>query len=160
MTDPTTRDAARAQQIARWFPPRACDCTLMEHRCAACAPLAEAVEQALAEVRAEATPQRNTPSLQGVDSYRVVSGRGQTDQLGRDSLAEGLIAERRRANALEAALAETRVETQKPYEALNWLVHLCTNVGRAGGVPEPGEWEAAEEAGRLALSQPNAEAQP
>jgi hypothetical protein len=52
MSTVSDRDAARAQQIARWFPPRACNCVVMEDRCAACAPLAEAVEQALAEVRA------------------------------------------------------------------------------------------------------------
>ena len=34
--------------------------------------------------------------------------------------------------------------------SLNWFVHLCHDVGKAGGKPEKGEWEAAiEEAEKI-----------
>lgn len=36
--------------------------------------------------------------------------------------------------------------------ALRWLVALHHGVGMAGGSPEPGEWEAALEAGGAALT--------
>ena len=104
MTDPTTRDAARAQQIAK----------------------------------SVSAPVWNEHGV----------------------LVWGLLDQCRLQDAIQRALAEVRAETQQQYEALNWLVHLCHNVGRAGGDPEPGEWEAAEEAGRMALSQPKPEVQP
>lgn len=36
-------------------------------------------------------------------------------------------------------------------EALRWMVNLAHGVGRAGGPPESGEWEAATESGADAL---------
>jgi hypothetical protein len=36
-------------------------------------------------------------------------------------------------------------------EALRWLVNVACGVGKAGGEPEPGEFEAAVEAGKSAL---------
>lgn len=37
-------------------------------------------------------------------------------------------------------------------EALEWLVNVGCGVGRAGGAPEEGEFEAAIEAGKVALA--------
>ncbi len=37
--------------------------------------------------------------------------------------------------------------------SLNWLVHLCHDVGKAGGKPEPGEWEAAIEEAMAVLEE-------
>lgn len=39
-------------------------------------------------------------------------------------------------------------------EALRWLVHLHSGVGKAGGTPEDGEFESAIEAGKAALTAP------
>jgi len=36
-------------------------------------------------------------------------------------------------------------------EACRWLVNVAHDEGRAGGRPEPGEWEAAVEAGMAAI---------
>ena len=38
------------------------------------------------------------------------------------------------------------------HDALNWLVYLAHDVGKDGGRPKPGEWEAAFEAGEQALA--------
>lgn len=36
--------------------------------------------------------------------------------------------------------------------ALNWLTHVACGVGKGGGKPEPGEWEAAIDAGKDAVA--------
>ena len=43
-------------------------------------------------------------------------------------------------------------ERERLREALNWLLHLANNCGKAGGEPEPGELEAACEAAKAALT--------
>lgn len=52
----------------------------------------------------------------------------------------------------EAELAAHTAREARLTEALKWLAHLCHDVGRAGGNPESGEWEAATIAGEAALS--------
>lgn len=37
-------------------------------------------------------------------------------------------------------------------DALEWMINLACGVGRAGGPPEDGEWQAAIDAGKLALT--------
>ncbi len=46
---------------------------------------------------------------------------------------------------------EKRVKEMR--EALEWLVHLGHGVGKAGGAPEAGEFEAAIKQGEAALEE-------
>lgn len=43
-------------------------------------------------------------------------------------------------------------------EALEWLTHVCWGVGKAGGKPEPGEYEESVEAAKAALAKAKGEA--
>ena len=59
---------------------------------------------------------------------------------------------------LETRLAESQAENkrltaevERLREALNWLTHIFYNIGKSGGLPEPGEFEAAVDAAKKAL---------
>lgn len=54
--------------------------------------------------------------------------------------------------ALTATVAQQRQQIADLTAALTWFVNLANDVGKAGGRPEPGEWEACTEAGRRALA--------
>ena len=56
-------------------------------------------------------------------------------------------------DALLAAYAAQDTCIAELEAALRWMVNLAHDVGKSGGRPEPGEFEAATEAGMVALKE-------
>ena len=51
-----------------------------------------------------------------------------------------------------AAIARLIAAAPEMYEALEWMLYVAHDIGKAGGKPEAGEYEAAFDSGKAALA--------